>query len=106
MLNIKDEDFLKHVDGIYKLSIKFTDFYKKGEAFHYPFGEPYLRGNDSLMNDWWFKKFLYPETPYSDFAVCNYPQMALVNENKCFFNLDNKMPFQFHRHTAFQFDAT
>jgi len=38
LLKIKDEDFLKHVDGIYKLSIKFTDFYKKGEAFHYPFG--------------------------------------------------------------------
>ena len=28
LLNIKDKDFLKHVDGSYKLSIKFTDFYK------------------------------------------------------------------------------
>jgi len=40
LLGIKDSDFLKHVDGSYKLSIKFTDFYKKGEYFHYPFGFP------------------------------------------------------------------
>ena len=106
MLGIKDKDFMPACDATYKLSIKFTDFYKKGEAFHYPFGDPYLKGNESAMNDWWFKKFLYPKTPYSDYAVCNYPQMALVNENKCFFNTNNKIPFQFHKHTAFQFDAT
>jgi len=52
------------------------------------------------------KKFLYPQTPYSDYATCNYPQMALVNENKCFFNKFNIIPFKFHKHTAFQFDAT
>ena len=63
MLGIKDKDFMPACDATYKLSIKFTDFYKKGEAFHYPFGEPYLNGNDSLMKDWWFKKFLYPKTP-------------------------------------------
>ena len=106
MLGIKDKDFMPACDATYKLSIKFTDFYKKGEAFHYPFGNPYLEGNESAMNDWWFKKFLYPKTPYSDYAVCNYPQMALVDENKCFFNENNKIPFQFHKHTAFQFDAT
>ena len=33
-LEIDEKDFLKHTDGIIKLSIKFTDFYKKGEAFH------------------------------------------------------------------------
>ena len=106
LIGIKDKDFMSACDATYKLSIKFTDFYKKGEAFHYPFGAPYLEGNESLMNDWWFKKFLYPKTPYSDYAVCNYPQMALVNENKCFFNKDNKIPFQFHKHTGFGFDAT
>jgi tryptophan halogenase len=106
MLGIKDKDFMPACDATYKLSIKFTDFYKKGEAFHYPFGDPYLKGNDSLMNDWWFKKFLYPKTPYSDYATCSYPQMALVNENKCFFNENNKIPFEFYKHTAFQFDAT
>ena len=83
LLKIKDEDFLKHVDGNYKLSIKFTDFYKKGEFFHYPFGTPVTEGNKYFLNDWWFKKILFPKTPYSDYAECNYPlQMAYVNANK------------------------
>jgi tryptophan halogenase len=106
LLGIKDKDFMVACDATYKLSIKFTDFYQKGEAFHYPFGDPYLEGNQSALNDWWFKKFLYPQTPYSDYATCHYPQMALVNENKCFFNEPRIIPFQFHKHTAFQFDAT
>jgi len=39
LLGIKDEDFMKHCDATYKLSIRFTDFYKKGSgSFHYPFG--------------------------------------------------------------------
>ena len=83
LLKIKDEDFLKHVDGNYKLSIRFTDFYKKGEFFHYPFGTPVTEGNKYFLNDWWFKKILFPKTPYSDYAECNYPlQMAYVNANK------------------------
>ena len=83
LLKIKDEDFLKHVDGSYKLSIKFTDFYKKGEAFHYPFGSPPIENTRAGTNDWWFKKISYPKTPYSDYADCTYPlQMAYVNHNK------------------------
>jgi tryptophan halogenase len=98
LLKIKDEDFIKHVDGSYKLSIKFTDFYKKGEAFHYPFGRPIVEGNKSDTNDWWFKKILDPKTPYSDYADCMYPlQMAYVNQNK--FDID-----QVQR--AYHFDAT
>ena len=106
MVDIKDSDFMKACDASYKLSIKFTDFYKKGEAFHYPFGDPVVEGNESLLNDWWFKKMLYPNTPLSDFADCTYPQMSLVNKNKCFLNEKNEMLFDFHRHTAFHFDAT
>ena len=105
-LGIDDKDFLKHTDGSYKLSIKFTDFYKKGEAFHYPFGSPFLEGNKAKLNDWYFKKFLYSDTPVSDYADCHYPQMALVNTNKCFYNEKNEIPFNFYKDTAFHFDAT
>jgi flavin-dependent dehydrogenase len=98
LLKIKDEDFIKHVDGSYKLSIKFTDFYKKGEAFHYPFGQPFIRDNKAGINDWWFKKILYPKTPYSDYADCTYPlQMSHVNQNKFDINEVTK---------AYHFDAT
>ena len=61
-IDIKDEDFIPYCDASYKLSIKFTDFYQKGESFHYPFGDPYLKGNVNNLNDWWFKKFAFPET--------------------------------------------
>ena len=105
-LGIDDKHFLKHTDGSYKLSIKFTDFYKKGEGFHYPFGLPHLEGNKAELNDWWFKKFYYPKTPYSDYADCHYPQMALVNSNKCFYNENGEIPFRFNMDTAYHFDAT
>ena len=82
---IKDKDFLKATDGTYKLSIKFTDFYKKGEAFHYPFGEPDVNGNTAGMNDWWFKKFSDPSIPYTDYADSLFSCMALVNQNKLFY---------------------
>jgi len=97
-LEIDDKDFLSATEGSYKLSIKFTDFYKKGESFHYPFGEPYTHDNLAKLNDWWFKKFIYPQTSNSDYADCTYPlQMAYVNQNK--FNKE-KTAYAYH------FDAT
>jgi tryptophan halogenase len=105
-LGIDDKQFLKFTDGSYKLSIKFTDFYKKGESFHYPFGSPYTENNRATLNDWWFKKLFYDKTPNSDYAECIYPQMALVSQNKCFYNENNIIPFNFKRNTAFHFDAT
>ena len=36
-LDIKDEDFMPFTKASYKLSIRFEDFYKKGDGgFHYP----------------------------------------------------------------------
>ena len=102
-LEIDDKDFLRYTDGIYKLSIKFTDFYKKGDAFHYPFGNCCVDGNNSKLNDWWFKKELYPETPNSDYADCNYPIMSLVNNNKMTY--ESFDGFQFDKDTSFHFDA-
>jgi hypothetical protein len=105
-LGIEDKQFLKFTDGSYKLSIKFSDFYKIGESFHYPFGRPHTSENLSKLNDWWFKKFYYPETPYSDYASCLYPQMALIDENKFFYDKKNEIDFNYKLNTAFHFDAT
>ena len=98
-LGIDDKEFLKHTDGSYKLSIKFTDF-KLGEGFHYPFGDTHIEDTHSHLNDWWFKKWFYPETPQTDYADCIFPQMALVNQNKISYNENNNIPFNFHRHSA------
>ena len=106
-LDIKDDEFFKATDATYKLSIRFENFYnKKDGGFHYPFGSANLDGNYAKLNDWIFKKHLYPKTHRSNFAECMYPQMALVNENKLFDNNNNEIPFDFKRDTAYHFDAT
>ncbi len=108
-LGIDDKDFMKHTNGSYKLSIKFTDFYTKGDGgFHYPFGQPFVTENKAVLNDWYYKKYFYPDTPRSDYAESHYPQMAMVNSGKLFYpnNEFDKFPFDFDRHTAYHFDAT
>ena len=71
LLGIEDEDFMSHCDASYKLSIGFENFYRKDSGqFHYPFGSPYIEENIATLNDWYFKKFLYPNTPVSDYAEC------------------------------------
>jgi flavin-dependent dehydrogenase len=107
LLDIKDKDFMKITDATYKLSIRFVDFYKKGAgAFHYPFGSVDTEGNVAKLNDWYFKKFLYPETPNSDYAECMCPIMALVNENKISENLNGSLPsYKFRTDTAYHFNA-
>ncbi len=98
LLKIEDNNFIKYVDGSYKLSIKFTDFYTKGENFHYPFGQPAIGGTHSGTNDWWIKKVINSKTPYTDYVDCIYPlQMAYVNQNK--FDIKEVQ-------RAYHFDAT
>ena len=48
-IGIDDKDFVPHTDASIKLSIKFTDFYKKGESFHYPFGDPNVDNTQSYL---------------------------------------------------------
>ena len=99
-VDIKYSDFLNHVDGTFKHSIKFTNFYKKDSgSFHYPFFQiPYLSYMGQALNPniWWHKKNQVPSTPLSDYAESINP-LALVSENSKF---DDSMPFAYH------FDAT
>ena len=43
---------MRACDATYKLSIRFQDFYKKGEYFHYPFGKPDTGVSVAGANDW------------------------------------------------------
>ena len=108
LLDIKDSDWMKHCDATYKLSIRFNNFYRKdSDSFHYPFGQPYVRENTDGANDWYFKKFLYPDTPTSNYSECLFPQMSMVNNNTISSNEDGKLPgFDFRQDVAYQFDAT
>jgi tryptophan halogenase len=106
LLGIKDEDFMPSCNATYKLSIRFTDFYKKGAgSFHYPFGGINVDGNTFEKNDWYFKKMFYPETPVSDYADCIYPIMALVNQNKITSRNDLIPNYSFKNDAAYHFNA-
>ena len=110
LVGIEDKDFMKECNASYKLSIRFQDFYKKGDGgFHFPFGAPDKSNTIADFNDWYFKKIMYPETPVSDFADSYYPIMSLVNQNKIFDSGEEKINlgrYNFKQDTAYHFDAT
>ena len=108
-LDIKDDDWMKQCDASYKMSIKFTNFYKENAgAFHYPFGVPVYDSNYHPfgVNDWYVRKSLNPNLPVSNFADTLFPAMALVNKNKIIDNKNDELPgWRFDRDVAYHFDA-
>ena len=45
LLDLTDEEWMKETGSTYKSNIRFTDFYKKGETWDYPFGK------STIVND-------------------------------------------------------
>lgn len=107
-LGIEDSDFVQFTDATYKLSIKFTDFCKKGEEFHYPFGVPMEDGAgpaDEVKN-WHLLREFYPEMDNSDMVKWIFPASELWENNK--FNENNSSEFGNFSSTkdrAYHFDA-
>lgn len=107
-IGLQEEDFFQTTDASYKMSIKFTDFYKKDAGgFQYPFGYPMVDGERNPFYDWHLKKFFYPDTPVTDFVDCLFPAAALFENNKYaeneFGDFDNYNPTN---DVAYHFDAT
>ena len=107
-LGIDEKDFMSKTDASYKMSIKFTDFYEKDSGgFHYPFGSPELSDTVQGIEDWFFKKALYPDLSNETFARYYYPSAALYENSKFSLNKSKKFgSFNPKKHTAFHFDAT
>ena len=107
-IGLEEDSFFKHTDASYKLSIKFTDFYKKDfGSFHYPFGKPERIENRSPYADWHFKKYFYPETKNEDFVDCLFPSAALFKNNKFNENRNGEFDnFDISDDVAYHFDAT
>lgn len=98
LVGINDNDFMKHSDAVYKLAIKFTNFYKKDSgSWYYPFGHPLIN-----QQEWHIKKAVFPNTKSEDFALSCYPQMAYVETNTL--SKKDLDPWNIN-HTAFHFDA-
>jgi flavin-dependent dehydrogenase len=106
-IGLDEKDFFPHTDASVKMSIKFTDFYKKDAgAFHYPFGVPMVDGERNPINDWHLKKYYYPNTPVTDMVDCLFPASALFNTNK--FSLNENGQFGNYNpknDVAYHFDA-
>lgn len=106
-IGLEEKDFFKQTDASYKLSIKFTDFYKKDSgAFHYPFGKPFKDNDRNPFRDWHIKKYIYPDTPVTDFVECLFPASALFTQNKYSKNVLNSFDnFDHNNDVAYHFDA-
>jgi hypothetical protein len=107
-VGIDEKEFFEYTDASYKMSIKFTDFYKKGSgSFHYPFGFPIKDGDRNPFADWHFKKYFYPNTPIQDFAEQLFPQAQLFLNNKFHDNVSGEFDnFNSWSDVAYHFDAT
>lgn len=107
LLGLEDKDWMEYCNATYKLSIKFTDFYEKGEAFFYPFGLKDQENTRQGITDWFVKKATNPETPVNDFYESVYSVMPFVYQSKIFDNKDGQLPgFSFKNDAAYHMDAT
>lgn len=107
-IGIDEKDFMPATDAVYKMSIKFTDFYKKDAGgFHYPFGTPFLDGTMNGLNDWYAKKAKFPDLDVADYARTFFPALTLAEQNKISFNESGRLGnFNFKNNVAYHFDAT
>ncbi len=107
-IGLEEGSFFPATDASLKLSIKFTDFYRKdGGSFHYPFGQALGEMGRNPFFDWHLKKYLYPETPTQDFVRCVFPASALFENNKFSLNNDGEFDiFNADNDVAYHFDAT
>jgi tryptophan halogenase len=106
-LEIDEENFLKEVDGSYKMAIKFTDFYKKDSgSFYYPFGNPFVDNINDNFTSWMIKKHIYNIEDQNDFVKTFFPSYYLFNNNKFNKNENNEFDnFNPWTDVAYHFDA-
>jgi hypothetical protein len=106
-LQLKDENWMKFCQSTYKTSIKFTDFYKLGHFFHYPFGDYVLDGTQKGIMDWfWAKAYNRSNSEMPTFSEAFVPQVLMTDKMKMTENLDGIIPgFDFHLNTAYHIDA-
>ena len=107
---VDPKDLFRYCDATYKLSIKFNDFYKKGDGgFHYPFGSPSTDKrifSDLGLDAFQYLKWKYPDLANSYYAKSYWPQVTLCENNKINFNEKKEFEnFDLSKEYAFHFDA-
>lgn len=106
-IGIDETEFFRDTSATYKMSIKFTDFYKKGDGgFHYPFGHPQFELGRNPHLDWNMKKYFFPDTTVTDYVECLFPSSALFLNQKFSWNtLGEFDSYNPDRDLAYHFDA-
>lgn len=110
-IGLDEKDFIPFTDGMYKLSIQFTDFYKKDSGpYHYPFGRPHLEDeNDLVFPTWYAMRSFNPELEARSLVDLTFPAQKLWSKNKFFDNEDDSLGNfkpDVDGAVAYQFDAT
>ena len=102
-LGLKDEDWMKECNAVYKTSIDFTNFGGDGLRVRYPFGESTWMGKYNAF-DWFIKKSLLGSRSdeYADFALGS---GQLIRQNKLTKDGSNISNWNFERDTAYHIDA-
>jgi len=103
LINLKDEEWMKHCNASYKNSIRFTNFAEKNSgSFEYPFGG--INATEETMGVWGqlSAHFKLPKESFCEFNNDNY---FLAKYNRCTYNKTQKINFNFYESTAFHFDA-
>jgi len=106
-LDLKDDEWMPACNATYKLSIKFTDFYKAGEHFYYPFGFlDYTFAEHGVM-DWFNEAGNNPDIDPNDFAKTYTINYLMSEHNKMWNNnIEEKLRiFDWERNKAFHMDA-
>lgn len=111
LLDLKDEDWMKHCNATYKTSIKFIDFREnpteKPHEFHYPFGIFDVTDKPRGLMDWFLYKARHPKLDNNNFAQFFHDSILMSDSNKMTRNDDFALRgFRFKQDTAYHMDAT
>ena len=107
-IGLNEGSFFPSCEATLKMTIKFEDFYMKGDGgFQYPFGMPMVEGDRNPFFDWSLKQYFNPNIHVSDFVNSTFSQSSLFENNKFSENLTNEFQgFNPLTDVAYHFDAT
>lgn len=84
-LGVSDEEFMPAVNAIYKMAVKFTNFYITPEtnSYYYPFGLPLVNNLQPFgIEAWNLTKTFNPNLTEHDFIASMFPAYELFTNNK------------------------
>ena len=104
-LDLEDSDWMAECDATYKVALKFSDFYKKGSYFYYPFG--HVNHTDPTKSIAYYMGGMIRNPEYftpERVAPFFIPMSILAEKNKLV-GVDRDLHFSIGEHSAYHFDA-